>query len=191
MQEAVTLGQLWRNAGGFAPADRLRMHEDLILYTRSVLQDEWSRMAPGLESTASPAYERIWDDFYRIDPTEDARGSALYEAYVASLNNLSMARRMRILSSNATLPPSMWILLVIGAAGTIMFTWFYGTRYLALQIAVTTFLSGVIIYSVLLVAMLEHPFGGTVSVSSRPFQEVLHVFEMRIQPERVTRPSPL
>lgn len=191
MQEAAVLGLLWRNAAGFAPAERLRIHEDLITYTRSVLHDEWPRMAPGLQTTASPAYDRIWEDFYRIDPTEDSRGSAFYEASVAGLNNLSIARRMRILSSNASLPLSMWILLVIGAAGTIMFTWFYGTRYLALQVAVTTFLSGLIIYSVLLVAMLEHPFGGTVKVSPRPFQEVLQIFEMRIQAERATRPSPL
>ena len=60
-----------------------------------------------------------------------------------------------------------------------MFTWFYGTRYLSLQIAVTMFLSVVIIYSVLLVGMLEHPFGGTVSVSRHAFEELLVTFEQR------------
>lgn len=41
------------------------------------------------------------------------------------LNDFAMARRLRLLSSTASLPRSMWILLVLGAAGTIMFTWFY------------------------------------------------------------------
>src|SRR6185436_15604849 len=106
---------------------------------------------------------------------------AFYQEGVTRLNDFAIARRERILASTASLPLTMWVLLVVGATGTIMFTWFYGTRYLSIQIAATTFLSAVIIYGVMLVAMLEYPFGGAVRVTPAPFEELLSVFEARIK----------
>jgi hypothetical protein len=44
---------------------------------------------------------------------------------------------------------------------------------------VTVFLSVIIIYSVLLVRMLEHPFGGTIAVSPHAYQELLETLEGR------------
>jgi hypothetical protein len=49
-----------------------------------------------------------------------------------------------------------------------------------MQIAVTTFLSGVILYGVLLVAMLEYPFGGGVHVGPESYQNLLQTFEAEI-----------
>jgi Protein of unknown function (DUF4239) len=180
MQEVVVLNALWRNVAVFDTPIRAKLHGDLITYARFVVKEEWPLMAPGLYSTPSPAYDQIWTDFYSVMPNaDDPREAAFYAEAIGRLNELAMARRLRLLSSTAGLPRSMWVLLIIGAAGTIMFTWVYGTRYLSLQIAITMFLSVVILYSVLLVSMLEHPFGGTVAVSPVPFQDLIRTFEER------------
>src|SRR5688500_2108152 len=150
--EVVVLNALWRDVAVFDLNVRSTLHRDLIVYAKFVIHDEWPRMASGLHKTATPSYDQIWADFYAISPNaDDPREAAFYAEAIGRLNDLAMARRMRILSSTAALPRSMWILLILGAAGTIMFTWFYGTRYLSLQLAVTTFLAVIIIYSVLLV----------------------------------------
>jgi len=183
-QEVVLLNAIWRDIEVFKPEPRHLMQRRLIEYTRFVLRDEWKRMGPGLHDTAGAPYDQLWIDFYQISPdAADPREAGFYQEAIGRMNEFAIARRMRILSSTAALPLSMWILLVLGAAGTIAFTWFYGTRYLSLQIAVTVFLSVVIIYSVLLVRMLEHPFGGTVSVSPHPFEELLQTFEQRTDAE--------
>ena len=184
MQEVAALGALWHEVEAFDGPVRTKMRRDLIAYARFVLDDEWPRMAPGLPHAEAPPLDRLWHNFKTIVPDgDDQRQLAFYNETLTSLREFGAARRMRLLSSTASLPRSMWYLLVLGAAGTIVFTWFYGTHYLSLQIGVTTFLSVVIIYSVLLVSMLEHPFGGTVSVSKRPFQELLRNFEQRLHTE--------
>lgn len=181
-REVVLLNALWRDIEIFAPDVRARMHQRLIDYTRSVIRDEWPRMEYGLHDSESAYYDQIWVDFYKLSPdTRDPRAASFYGEAVARMNEFAIARRMRLLASTAELPRSMWALLLLGAAGTIAFTWFYGTRYLSLQIAVTAFLSVIIIYSILLVRMLEHPFGGTIAVSPHAYEELLQRFESRMK----------
>ena len=187
VQEVVTLNALWRNVAVFDTDVREKLHADLLAYSRFVVRDEWPLMRQGMHTFTSPAYDQVWTDFYAVVPGgDDPREAAFYEESISRLNELATARRMRILASAAGLPASMWALLIVGAAGTIAFTWFYGTRYLSVQIAVTTFLAVVIIYSVLLVRMLEHPFGGTVAVSPAPYTELIKTFEQRLAAYAVT-----
>lgn len=180
MTEVALLGSVWRTLEPFGTEDRVRIRQDLIDYTRDVIVNDYPRMERGLAYSANAKCDKIWTDFYSLEPdARDVRQAAFYEEGLARLNEFTIARRQRILASNASLPTSMWILLVIGAAGTIVFTWFYGTHYLSIQVAATTFLSAVIIYSVLLVGMLEYPFGSGVRVGSAPFRDLLEIFESR------------
>ena len=184
-KEVVILNALWRDVEVFQPEARARMQLRLLEYVRYVIRDEWPRLENGLEDASAVAYDQVWADFYRLSPdARDPREAGFYTEAIDRMNEFAMARRMRILASTADLPGSMWVLLVLGAAGTIMFTWFYGTRHVSLQIAVTAFLAIVIIYSVLLVRMLEHPFGGSIAVSSQAFKELQTTFEARQAAQR-------
>lgn len=179
--EVVLLNAVWRNVEPMSREDRNRIHQDIIDYVHDVIVNDYPRMKHGLQSTSNARYDRIWIDYFRIAPNaSDVRQVTFYQQGVLRLNEFSIARRMRILASNSALPSSMWVLLIVGATGTIMFTWFYGTRHLSLQIAATTFLSAVIIYGVLLVSMLEYPFGGVVRIGELPYRELLNIFQARM-----------
>ena len=182
--EVVLLNTLWRNVETFPPEDRRRIHQHLIQYTRDVIEKDWPRMEYGTWNQRSPMGTALWNDLYRVqlDPN-DLRQQAFFSETLTRMNEFTMARRMRILASTAALPTSMWVLLIVGAVGTIMFTWFYGTHYVSIQIAATSFLSAVIIFSVLLVSMLEHPFGGGIAVGPGGYQEMLETFEERYRTE--------
>jgi hypothetical protein len=183
-REVVLLNAVWRNVEPLSREDRLRIHRDLIAYMHDVIDNDYPKMEHGLQYTTSDTYDTIWTDYFRILPdANDIRQVTFYQQGVLRLNEFAIARRLRILASNASLPMPMWVLLIVGATGTIMFTWFYGTRHLYIQITATTFLSAVIIYGVLLVSMLEYPFGGAVSVSRMPYQELLSIFESRLKIE--------
>lgn len=182
--EVVMLVALWRTVEPFPAEERDRLRRDLILYTRDVIQGDFPKMEHGLGHTANEKYEQLWRDFYALTPdSNDPRQMTFYDEGLTRLNDFAIARRMRILASNAKLPTNMWVLLIIGAAGTIMFTWFYGTHYLSIQVAATAFLSAVIIYGVLLVAMLEYPFGSGLRVTAAPYQELLQIMESRMKME--------
>ena len=182
--EVVLINAVWRDVEPMSHEDRNRIHQDIIAYVRDVIVSDYPRMKHGLESTSNDKYDLIWTDYFGIAPNaNDLRQVTFYQQGVLRLNEFSIARRMRILASNSSLPTSMWVLLIVGATGTIMFTWFYGTRHLSIQIAATTLLSAVIIYGVLLVSMLEYPFGGVVHVGEQPYRELLNIFETRMKIE--------
>ncbi len=183
-REVVLINALWRDVEPMSHEDRNRLHQDIFDYVNDVIVSDYPKMEYGLESTSNDKYDRIWADYFRITPnTGDIREVTFYQQGVLRLNEFSIARRMRILASNAALPTTMWVLLIVGATGTIMFTWFYGTRHLSIQIAATAFLSAVIIYGVLLVSMLEYPFGGVVRVGEQPYRELLNIFQARMKIE--------
>lgn len=183
-REVVLINAIWRNVEPMSHEDRNRIHQDIVDYVRDVIASDYPKMEYGLQSTSNDKYDQIWTDYFRIAPNAgDLREVTFYQQGVLRLNEFSIARRMRILDSNAALPSSMWVLLIVGATGTIMFTWFYGTRHLSIQIAATAFLSAVIIYGVLLVSMLEYPFGGVVRVGEQPYQELLNIFQARMKIE--------
>jgi hypothetical protein len=185
-REVVLVNALWRNLEPMPHDDRMRVHRDLIAYMHDVIENDYPKMASGLRDTPNETYDRIWTDYYNIVPdANDLRQVTFYQQGVLRLNEFAIARRLRVLASNSSLPTPMWVLLIVGATGTIMFTWFYGTRYLSIQIAATTFLSAVIIYGVLLVSMLEYPFGGVVRVSATPYQELLDILDARMKIESV------
>ncbi|MBV8518114.1 MAG: DUF4239 domain-containing protein [Acidobacteria bacterium] len=180
-REVALVNTLWRNAEPFPAADRMRLRRHLIAYLHDVIENDFPKMEHGLETTMNEKNDVIWDDYYQLSPDpNDIRQVSFYREGLDRLNDFAMARRLRILASNNSLPTSMWVLLIAGAVGTIMFTWFYGTRYLSIQIAATAFLSAVIVYGVLLVSMLEYPFGNGLRVTPAAYEELLHTFETRI-----------
>ncbi|HEV7242801.1 MAG TPA: DUF4239 domain-containing protein [Thermoanaerobaculia bacterium] len=186
--EVALLGAVWRSVERFPAADRDRIRRDLVAYARDVITSDYPKMERGLTHSGSEINDKIWTDFYNVTiDTSDARAAVFYEEALSRMNEFAIARRQRILSSNASLPLSMWVLLVVGAVGTITFTWFYGTHHLSIQVAATTFLSAVIIYSVILVGMLEYPFGSGLRVSPTPYLDILEIFESRLKAESSTQ----
>jgi hypothetical protein len=180
--EVVLLATVWRSIELLPVDDRQRLRRDLIEYTRDVIEKDYPQMAGGMTSTFSRHYEQLWTDFYQVTLTDgDARQEAFYQEALTRLNEFAIARRARILASQASLPYSMWALLIVGAMGAISFTWFYSTPFQSIQIAATAFLSAIIVYAVLLVAMLEYPFGSGVQVGDLPYRELLDRFETLIK----------
>jgi hypothetical protein len=186
--EVALLGAVWRSVERLPAADRHRIRRDLVEYARDVITSDYPKMEHGLANSDSEVNDRLWRDFYSVTiDASDAHAAVFYEEALSRMNEFAIARRQRILSSNASLPMSMWVLLVVGAVGTITFTWFYGTHSMFIQIAATTFLSAVIIYSVILVGMLEYPFGSGLRVSPAPYRDILEIFESRLKAESSTQ----
>ena len=180
--EAVHLSEVWRDITVVSPPLRNAMHDRLIAYTSNVIEREWPSMAArhGAEPETSKAYEDAWRALYDARAGVTAPSDlAFFNQAVTQMNELGMQRRLRILSSDSELPPIMWLLLVGGGIVTILFTFVIGTRHLVVQALVTTALTSLIVFSLLLVAALQHPFSGDVSVKPDAFESVLKSFADR------------
>ncbi len=73
----------------------------------------------------------------------------------------------------------LWVVLTLGGALTVGFTFFFGTKNLGAQIMMTGILSIVVFMSLFVIVSINHPFTGPVHVDSEPLDAVLTEFGRR------------
>ncbi|HXT16211.1 MAG TPA: DUF4239 domain-containing protein [Gemmatimonadaceae bacterium] len=185
--EATHLSELWRDAQVFPASSRTLVQDKLYTYTKNVVDKEWPNMAvgKGAEATTANSYEDLWNAYYAVPTaTNDPKQAAFYEQSIHELNELGMLRRLRMLEATAALPSLMWGLLLGGGAVTIAFMFVFGTRVAATQYAVTGVVSTMLVFSILMVGALEHPFQGDVSIKPDAFSSVLQSMDQRLARQR-------
>jgi hypothetical protein len=179
-KEATHLSELWRDAEMLPGGHEVQ--ENLYLYAKSVVDDDWPAMGRGVEGSprTSARYENVWRSYYAVRPgVNDVVHLAFYQQSLTQLNEMGEMRRQRILSGNADLPQAMWFMLIVGGFIMTAFALFIGTPSRWLQISVTAFLTGFMAYAILLVGALEQPFSGDISVKPTAFISVVRSFEQR------------
>jgi hypothetical protein len=166
--EAVHLSQVWRDVEVLPAQARDRVQGRLLAYADSVIDREWQAMAT--TGTADPetgrVYEDVWRQLYAArGEVKDEGDAAFFDEAVVQMNDLGMSRRLRLLSASAALPSIMWLLLIGGGVLTVGLTYLLGTEYVWVQATVTSAVTGLIVFSLLIVAALQHPFAGDVAVT--------------------------
>lgn len=177
--EVTRISNLARDAAGFPEATRDRLRERLVTYAEAVAGPEWEAMADGESSpVAARAYEAIWEEYYRLKPA-GAREEAFYGESVARLNELGENRRIRLLSSRATVPTPMWLLLLAGFVITIGWTYLFRTSTLATHVIAVGSIAALTGFVLFLIYALQHPFAGSVKISPDPFIEIARQYSGR------------
>ena len=100
------------------------------------------------------------------------------------LDQLTQARRARIVMASGIVPGVVWAVLFFGAALTIGFTFFFGTENLRAQALMTGALAVLIFSGLLIIVADRPPFAGTVQGRPRPLDEVIEEFDGGPRPRR-------
>ncbi|MFI5181917.1 MAG: DUF4239 domain-containing protein [Thermoanaerobaculia bacterium] len=181
MHEATILSELWRDVQAFPPAVRDGVHNDLIAYARSVIDDEWPAMAA--RGQAHPqtrdVYEHLWTLTYQIQP-ETKNQEAYLTELLARMNELSSARRLRILRSRMEVHSLLWLVLLIGAVPNVAYTLLLSNKHTWVQVAIMGSIMLIVLLGLLVTLSLQHPFTGDVSVQPEAFRELLDSFHQRL-----------
>jgi hypothetical protein len=125
----------------------------------------------------SPAATQAVNELYRtvlVDRPGDPDGSALQSELLHQLDQLTHARRARIVLSQGAVPGVVWTVLSLGAAVTVGFTCFFGTINLRAQVLMTGLLALIIFLGLEVIVSVNRPFTGPVSVGFQPLEDVLH-----------------
>jgi hypothetical protein len=88
-------------------------------------------------------------------------------------DQISEARRERLVMADGIVPGIIWMVLFGGAVITVGFTFFFGAENLRAQVLMTGALSILIFAGLLTVAAIDHPFAGTVKVGPEALSAVL------------------
>lgn len=187
MHEATILSELWRDSLAFPPAFRDNIHQDLIEYAQAVVDDEWPAMAARGQAhpLAQAVYERLWTLTYHIQPQTVNQGAYLTE-FLARMNELSGARRLRILHSRMEVHGVLWLVLMIGAVPTVAYPLLFSNKHAWVQVAIMGSVMLIVMLGLLVTLSLQHPFSGEAGIEPEAFRELLVSFHQRLLAESVS-----
>lgn len=134
-------------------------------------------MAAGEESEESrreltAVYQVILD----VD-IETPRDAVLLDALLTQADLVTDARRERIALAEGVVPGAIWLVLFLGAALTLGFTFFFGVENLRAQVLMAGMLALVIFLALFVAVSISHPFTGPLSVKPRPIVHLVDDFD--------------
>lgn len=180
MHESAVLSELWRDSLAFPPAFRDNIHNDLIEYAQSVVDDEWSAMdAHGLPHPhTQEVYERLWALSYHIKP-ETGNQEVFLSEYLARLNELSSDRRLRILHSRMEINGVLWLVLLIGAVPTVAYPLLFSNKHAWVHVVIMGSIMVIVMLGLLVTVSLQYPFTGEIRIEPEAFRQLLDSFHQR------------
>lgn len=186
--EASSLAALYRDVGGFPEPTRSELQDTLRQFTRSVIDVSWPAQREGqLPVEAPKIMGTFFDQMYAFEPVDDRDSAVLAEA-LAQANTLLALQRTRIAGINEGIPVLMWYVVVIGTIINIMLIWMVNGRK-HIHVMLTGLLSGFMGLVIFLIAAMDHPFRGDVSVGPEAIEEVYQSMMLPAVPAG-TSPAP-
>ena len=185
--EASQVIDLFHSAKAFPDPVSKVIRDGLIDYTNSVHNDELRRMAGGDIGVYSIGSLRNLIGVFDGMDDKSLPNRELYMESLRRLNNLAEYRRLRIFAGNNTVPPMIWLILLVGGLITVLYTYFFGVRNIRAQYIMTSALTIMISLILFLIYVLDHPFTGTARVSARPFSEAMELMQKEYSEPSVRR----
>jgi len=149
-----------------------------VAYANTVIGTEWPLMDQGKTSPEAQAVlNQIRDRMFAFQP-RTGQQQALYEQALVSVNELSAARRDRLVSMNDTVPEPLWVALIVGAVVTVAFCLLFGLENQTVHIAMVVGITALVTISLLLIKDMQYPFAGNPHIGPEAFE----VFLGNVQP---------
>ncbi len=172
-QEANSLADIYRDAEGLSADFRAKLNPLLREYREAVVKYEWETMAKGQMSPyVEKLMNQIWSLYTNYLPVTSTE-KAFFDESVRKINTFRELRRLRIMDSRKGMQPLLWFVLVMGGVATVSFTFLFGSENFKAQLIMGLLLSAMISLILFAIMSMDYPFTGTVSISPKPFQEII------------------
>ena len=177
--EAVAVGDLYRDAIGVGGTQGRRLETAVQAYALSVVDSEWPHVA--VHQTGSGETENalnvVWSDIKRLsEPTSATTSGDFVQAAIHDASTATEDRRSRILQSSSQIPGTLWAVLIAGAIITIAFTYLFGVDTLWHHALMVSALATLIGLSLLVILTLNLPYTGDVAVKPEAMQNAIESF---------------
>lgn len=179
VQEAGAVTTIYRLSEGMGEKAGDDIRAAVSTYLKAAIADDWPAMdreTPGASPTARKALNAIYATLLLPEVAQNA-GNAVESEILYQLDQVTQARRARLVAAEGAVPGVIWIVLFGGAIVTIAFTFFFGTQHLHVQILMTGLLALVILGELWTIIVIDRPFTGPVKVQPSPLAYVLADFQ--------------
>jgi hypothetical protein len=172
IDEANSLGEVFRDARGLPEVDRLRIRKLCRQYADAVITDEWDTIKVGAPSAkAQSIMNDLWQASLSVQPTDD-RERVVYGSYFTAMNALGGHRRVRTSNLPVGLPFYFWGIISIGASAIVTLTFLFAPDSKRFHAALLTCLLVPMTLNILLLAEYSYPFGGLIQVKPTMFMDL-------------------
>jgi Protein of unknown function (DUF4239) len=171
--EAAAIAALYRDSSGFASPLREELQSKLREYTQFVIEKAWPAQRRGeILKDGNRLLDEFQRQLYANEPNTEGLKILQAEALKA-FNELVELRRQRTDAVNQRVPEVIWAVILLGGALTIATSFCFQIQLFRLHLLLTTGLATMIGLLVFLIAALDRPYQGAVSVDSTAYQIVL------------------
>lgn len=172
VSEATKLSALYRDVSTYPEPYKSKLTGILRAYTEYVIKEAWPLQQKGLIPTKGTLIvNEFQKELVKFEPQTKSQEIVHAEAF-SQLNSFIEARRLRLHSVTTGIPAILWAVVLIGGAVQIFLLWL-----LEMKLVPHCLLSGVIAFYlatlIALIAAMDNPFRGEVSVTPDAFQLVL------------------
>jgi hypothetical protein len=180
--ETASLLNTHHIAAGLPLPQREAMRELTVKYAEAVVYQEWPAMQAQQQSHAGEVVLRqMWKVLIAAEARTTAETSSVDHLTIA-LTNLGERRRLRDEQHENRLPPVLWLLLVVGAAATVVSSCLLGNDKKWLHYGQVLALEFVVVVTLAAIADLARPFEGAVTVKPTAMQRALVTMQDRSLP---------
>jgi hypothetical protein len=171
--EASEALDIFHSAAAFPdPANKI-IRQGAKDYIAAVYNDEVQRLSQGQASLyGAGAHTKLKTLFRQMDATS-MPNRELYAESLRCLNNLAQYRRLRIFAGNNTVPPVIWLVLLVGGTFAVSYSFFFGMKNVRAQYLMTTTFTVTLTSILFLIYVLDHPFTGASRVSLEPLRQAM------------------
>src|SRR4051794_27347105 len=143
-----------------------------ITNCRYVIEEAWPDQRRGtIPEGGTDRVSAFQRKLMTFDPTTKGQ-EILHAARLQEFNGFVELRRQRLLDVTTGLPSALWYVVAVGAVLGIVLTWLFSLDRLSVHLAVAGILSLLTGLVVFLIAAMDHPYRGEVSVSPEAFEIV-------------------
>lgn len=177
--EAAGAATIYRLSRGMDEQSAAALREALSSYIVAAVNHDWpamDRRAASEYSFTRLALDNIYSTLLSSQPSAP-RDAAVLPEVLRQLDVITGARRARLIAADGIVPGVVWPVLFGGAVVTVVFTFFFGTKNLWAQTAMTVLLSVLIFSEILIIVAVDYPFSGPVQVEPTALARVLVDFD--------------
>jgi hypothetical protein len=169
--EAASLSALYRDVSGLPEPKRSELQTVLRAYTRQVIDVSWPEQQVGVVPTGAGKIMAGFAEQLQAFRPANIGEQVLFAESLTQLNTLLMLRSSRLANVNSGIPDILWAVVLIGALVNIIFIWMIKTESHVHTIMTGT-LSAFLGLVIFLIAAMDYPFRGEVSIDAAPFEQV-------------------
>jgi hypothetical protein len=170
--EATAIAALYRDVSSYPEPVRAQLTAGIKEYTRYVIEEAWPLQQQGIVPkggvTRTDGIQKL---LFGFEPTT-AGQQAIHQETLRQFNSFVVARRARLGAVQNAIPSILWWTMASGSLVLMALMWLFDASRQALLV-----LSGIAAFALGsmtgLIALMDHPFRGELSVSAEAFRLVV------------------